>query len=315
MRRLRNRPAGARTTVVRPRPADPSPLPSFRLIAVCFAFAEEDIIEATVMNAFSQGCDRFLLIDHSSPDETVTRAVAAGAEVVATPGADDPFEDTRSRLLDEIATSVSAETLREPTWWLHLDADEFPRGPGGRTIRAYLADLDSGFPVVGSTFYNHYPDREPANVRARHPIDFQPMCERELVAYCAAGHFKHQLLRVDPGAPSPRQWWGLHRPAATAEVPWPEPADGVITHHFPFRAEADFRRRSALVAERIERNRRHPIAGRSDHVSAVYSGDWDQVRLRRTRLGNRPVRLRDWRDFLPADDQAIPRWYEARDEA
>lgn len=296
--------------MAKPQPATPTPLVSFQLVAVCVTFAEQDVIEATVLNAFAQGCDRFLLIDHSSPDETVARALGAGAEHVADIEPLERMEDNRPSLVNDIMATVSAENPSTPTWWLHLDADEFPRGPGGRTIREYLTTLDRRYRVVGSTFLNHYPTGEPANRRRRHPIDDQPMCEPELVSFCGRGHYKHPLLRHDVGASSPRQWWGLHRPEPTPEAPWTEPMDELITHHFQFRNEEDTRRRLDLVGERRSQLRADPVIGRSQVVDALYAGRWQEVRLRRTRVGNRPVRLQDWRDVLPPENQPIARWYD-----
>lgn len=308
VRRVRGRPAGRRTTRERPPPDPVNPVDEFSLVAICFAFAEDDIIEATVLNAFTQGCDRFLLIDHASPDQTISRAVAAGAEHVVDVGADAPFEDTRLKVINELADEVAGASRGRPTWFLHLDADEFPRGPGGRTVREYLAALDSTFRVVGSRFYNHYPMPGVSYLRGGHPIDRQPLCERELVSYCGSGHYKHPLLRHDPGGPTLRQWWGLHRPEDSTSAPWSEPALGIITHHFPFRDEARCRWRMELINERSRRPRREPVTLRSHSVDAVYQGHWSQVRLRHTRLGDRPVQLRHWHDVLGPADHEIARW-------
>ena len=50
------------------------------------------MIEATVKNAFTQGCDRVFLVDNNSPDGTVQQAIAAGAEIAgsfSTPNYDE----------------------------------------------------------------------------------------------------------------------------------------------------------------------------------------------------------------------------------
>jgi len=49
---------------------------------------EEDVVEATVRNAFAQGAEAVYLVDNASTDATVARAEAAGAtvaEIFATP--------------------------------------------------------------------------------------------------------------------------------------------------------------------------------------------------------------------------------------
>jgi hypothetical protein len=48
------------------------------LYAIVVTWMEADVIAATVANALAQGCDRVLLVDNDSPDDTVARAVAAG---------------------------------------------------------------------------------------------------------------------------------------------------------------------------------------------------------------------------------------------
>jgi hypothetical protein len=53
--------------VQRPNPASPDVLDDFKLFAVVGAWMEEDVIEATVRNAFTQGCERVFLVDNESP--------------------------------------------------------------------------------------------------------------------------------------------------------------------------------------------------------------------------------------------------------
>ena len=48
-------------------------------------------------------------------------------------------------------------------WWLWLDADEFPHGPRGLTVREYLETLDRRYRIVGARFINHFPSGEPAS--------------------------------------------------------------------------------------------------------------------------------------------------------
>lgn len=311
-RRILARPVGKRTTVVRRARRPPQPIGSFRLYGICCAFTEEDIIEASVLNAFAQGCERVFLIDHASPDRTVQRAIDVGAEHVADMHAHTPFEEGRLNTVNDLVRDISEDEPGDPIWWLHFDADEFPRGPLHMTVRDYLCTLDARYRVVGSTFVNHYPTDAPANVRAKHPIELQPFCERELFSYCSARHFKHPLQRYDFDAPGIRQCNGLHRPEPSPHAPWAEPRRGIVTHHFQFRNEAETRRRMGLVLERKSKGGQQPIEQRADCLDAVYSGAWSDVRLRRTRLGNRPVRLRHWQDLEPGLD---PSWDVRHDEA
>ena len=61
-----------------PPPGDGDPLDRFGLYAIVVTWMEADVIEATVPNALAQGCDRVLLVDNDSPDDTVPEAEAAG---------------------------------------------------------------------------------------------------------------------------------------------------------------------------------------------------------------------------------------------
>jgi hypothetical protein len=60
-------------------PVDPDTLPEFRFFAVLGTWMEEDVVEATVRNAFAQGVEAVYLVDNASTDATVEWAVAAGA--------------------------------------------------------------------------------------------------------------------------------------------------------------------------------------------------------------------------------------------
>ena len=76
------------TVTTRPNPSPPQPLPEFRFFAVLGTWMEEDIVEATVRNAFAQGVEAVYLVDNASTDATVERALSAGAtlaESFATP--------------------------------------------------------------------------------------------------------------------------------------------------------------------------------------------------------------------------------------
>lgn len=285
----------------------PEPLGAFRLAAVCCAFAEEDVIEATVLNAFAQGVDEVLLIDNESPDGTVEFARAAGATIAGSLHMPVHREDVRIGAINRTVREWTTRFGDDHVWWLHLDADELPTGPGGLTIRQHLAQLDRRFRVVGSTHYDHYPSGPRANERGRHPIDLQPLCERQQTTFCAGGHYKHPLLRADRGGEPLEAGLGTHLPVAGAH-PWPEPRIGLVTHHFQFRDEDATRRRMALIAARVDKER--PVRARMACVDAVYAQRWSEVPLRRTRLGNRPVRPRPYTEVLSGDDARVHRWYD-----
>src|ERR1700674_5907437 len=80
LHRVGLRPAAApRWVVAQAPPAKPAPLEELRLFAIIGAYMEQDVVAATVANAYAQGCERVYLVDNDSSDATVREAVAAGA--------------------------------------------------------------------------------------------------------------------------------------------------------------------------------------------------------------------------------------------
>ena len=122
------------------------------------------MIAATVRNALTQGCQRVILVDNDSPDDTVDLAIAAGAELGATFSTPQLDELLKIRLLNETVARVSEESPHDHIWWLWLDADEFVHGPGGSTVGEMLTTLDRRFRIVGTRYFNHYPDRRPEHL-------------------------------------------------------------------------------------------------------------------------------------------------------
>ena len=283
-----------RTVVTRRGQTPAEPLDEFTLWASIATFAEEDVIEATVANAFAQGCERVFLLDNASPDATVARALAAGAEVVDSWESDAFDEFERSRRANRWMAQLSPDAPTTSVWWLHLDADEFPHGPGTRTVREHLELLDRSYRVVGAEFWNHFPTpgRTPAYERGRHPLDDQPLVEREPFRYCWHGHYKHPLVRVDRGAPTPQLLPGAHLPMRYGGHRMVEPPAGIVVHHMQFRDEETTRARMALTETRLVRD--EPIANRMRFVDAVYQGRWDAAPIVRGRFGNRAPRPKLW---------------------
>ncbi len=191
-------------------PAAAERLPSFGLYAIAVTWMEADVIGATVRNAFTQGCDRVLILDNDSPDDTIAAAKAAGAELAATFSTPELDEPLKIRLLNEIVAETSAASEHDHIWWLWLDADEFVHGPGGETVRAMVSALDRRFRIVGTRYINHYPDRRPEYLPGWHPLDFQPLGEERRGNLCSLGHRKHNLQRWDRAGPPMTCGLGFH---------------------------------------------------------------------------------------------------------
>ncbi|QXT62961.1 glycosyltransferase family 2 protein [Tessaracoccus palaemonis] len=116
---------------------------------------EADIIEAFVRHAFSQGCDRMLIMDNGSTDATL-----AILECLATQFPIHVGRDSEPRYLQDVKMSRLAALARRggAGWVIPMDADEFWFAPGGtvadfvRSGRAdrYRAFMYNGFPSAGT---------------------------------------------------------------------------------------------------------------------------------------------------------------------
>jgi hypothetical protein len=327
LRRLGLRRPSPPWVVDEPQPKDPEPLEECGLLAVLSTWMEADVVAATVRNAIAQGCERVLLLDNNSPDGTVAEAEAAGAELArsfSTPQLDEPL---RMRLLNEIVAEVSAADGREHIWWLWLDADEFVHGPGGITIRQLVDGLDRRFRIVGTRYFNHFPDRRPASLPGFHPIDLQPLCQEKPGNLCRLGHRKHQLQRWDRSGPAITCGTGFH--AARSAVTLIEPHAATFTHHFPYRDEETTRRRFDALCGRDESGRSRvdlydgqirrnagtvsDMSKRRRTLDQVYAGEWAMVENLRRRGDAIGVQPEPWTDVVPTDDAALVRWYDPAD--
>jgi hypothetical protein len=309
---------GADWVEARPQPAHPEPLDEVRLFAVVGTWMEEDVIGATVSNAFAQGCERVYLVDNESTDATVSEAEQAGAELAATFHTDEYDERLRLDVMNDVVRDVSTREGDAHIWWMWLDADEFPHAPRGLTVREFLTALDRRFRVVGCRFVNHFPDRTPAYLPGFHPLDFQPLCEEHALG-CALGHRKHSLQRFDRDGAPIRCGRGFHA-AWSAERPLLEPAEAIYLHHFPYRDEATTRRRLALLCGTDESGRTRVRAGdtaadgmvpRFETLDAVYRGDWSHVRNYREDTEFTVANPIPWTALAGEADAPSARWYGA----
>jgi hypothetical protein len=302
--------------VAEPQPSTVTPLPDARLFGIIGAWMEEDVVGATVANAFAQGCERVYLVDNDSTDGTVAEATRAGAVLAATFATEQYDERLRLDIMNRVVADVSADAGADHIWWLWLDADEFPHGPRATTVREYLDGLDRRFRIVGARFINHYPSGAPAYVPGFHPLDFQPLCEEHAMG-CALKHRKHPLQRYDRGGAPIVCDRGFHR-AASAERPLREPDEAIFVHHFPYREPDVTRRRLALLCGTDDTGATRVIEGddaadgmvpRFQTLDAVYRGDWENVRSYRADRDHTPARPVPWTSLVGDDDARVARWY------
>ena len=312
-RRPRSDRQGARFPLSEPNPGNPDLLSDCRLFAVLGTWMEEDIVEATVANALAQGVEAVYLVDNASTDATVARALGAGAVLAESYRTEVYEERIRMLLMNAVVARVSLASDAAHIWWLWLDADEFPEGPGGTTVAEYVAGLDRRFRLVGSTYYNHFPTGEPQYLSGFHPIEFQKMCQRfvpENPGYCDQTHWKHPLQRFDRRGPFLSSLQGFHGATLLMGERVIEPVGGIVTHHFPYRDEAVTRRRMEMLCGGSNRNGYNDAIGNSsiqkrfDTLDAVYAGQWDKVDSLLTRQAQPGVRLESG-----ADLSSSHRWY------
>jgi len=313
---------GRRWSRATANPPNPDPLP-VRLFGIVGTWHEGDVIEATVHNAFAQGCERVFIVDNESPDDTVERAAAAGAEIACVYHTDYYDERIRLAKMSGIIDAVSSEVAADHVWWLLSDADEFFHGPAGLRVVDYLAGLDGRFRVVGARVFEHFPTTEPANVRDRHPLDYQPSCQETQIAWCSLRHWKHPLIRWDRSGPEVRLEAGFHRARAPVRVE--EPRKGVFMHHFRYRNRLETTERLRRLCEPQEggvvrsalddASQGQDSAARRRWVTLdyVYSQDWAHVE-RQTSRGSRPgVDPRPWTSLVSPADASVARWYSGQE--
>jgi hypothetical protein len=297
-------------------------LSDFKLFAILGSWYEGDVIGATVENAFAQGCEQVFVVDNESPDDTVARAEAAGATLALSFASDQYDEGQRIRLMNETVERISREDGSDHIWWLWLDADEFPHGPDGTTLRQYLEALDRRCRVVGTRYFNHFPTREPEYRSGRHPLDDQPACEefdaREFNV-CREGHWKHPLLRWDRDGLRLEAGWGFHA-AKTSERLF-ESAQPIFTHHFPYRDRVVTTRRLGALCGNTDEGRRDQMfddalgaqggcSKRYGSLDQVYERNWSQVENLHREGSGKGVTPEDWSTLVGESHSRIKRWYD-----
>ncbi|WP_045215186.1 glycosyltransferase family 2 protein [Desulfonatronovibrio magnus] len=209
-------------------------LENFPLYAFIFAYNESDIIESTIKNAFIQGCDKVFVVDHCSDDNTVEKAIDAGAILYDRYNSKYFEEDQKVLIANRCMDEVSSKVNEKHIWWLFIDADELPHGPFGKTIKEYIRSISTEYRVIGSTFLNHYPGNS-IYKPGSNPAFAYPKAEMETLSYCNYNHMKHQLIRYDQDQSRIIIGPGYHIFACDS-CPLVEPIHGIFTHHFPYRS-------------------------------------------------------------------------------
>lgn len=271
---------------------------------------EDDVIYATVRNLLLEGADEVFVLDDASDDDSVSEAEAAGATVIRDES-DGKFDELRRtrRMLEVIDERTRA--AGRPVWWIVVDADEFPRGPRGTTIRDLVRTLPPSVDTVGSRVLEHYPGRTSAPKPRHHPLDELPNARWHDNPSCPAGHWKHQLLRVrEPG--SLRFMFGRHTIAApSGRRPVVESEASLLMHHFPLRGrewtEEKFRlagsaagrygaSSDSFVKQRLEKRLRM--------LGLAYAEEYHLLPNMFPGEPRTGTPVRDWRELVPQAERA-----------
>ena len=245
------------------------------LNAVLCVWNEADIIEACVRNAFAQGVDNVYLIDNGSTDETVPLALAAGARLAATLDTGFFEEKVKYGAINQVIAEVNRDAGQPFTWWLILDADEFPDTGLGLTLRQFLDRLGQAEPnvnLVPAVLLEHLPTHPPYNLPGLHPIHCQPFADR-------FGSNKLPLIRYERGKPHITSMGGAHTYHTEDGSYLTGTAHKLVFHHFNYRRPEDVLRRLRLMTEpRPDGSRR---IDRMDEYSRKHFGlrsmYWDRL--------------------------------------
>ena len=310
---------GRRWSRVEANPLRPGPALPVRLFGIVPTWFEGDVIEATVHNDFAQGCERVFIVYNESPDDTVKRAEAAGAEIASVYHTDFNDMDRRQAEIRGVINTVSPEVAADHVWWLVSDADEFVHAPSGLRIVDDLSRLDRRFRVVVLACSSTSRRVSPRTSLAAIHSTINP-CARNC-RWPGAAFVTGSILfsagtgpvrEVVPGC-------GMHR--VQSPVRMREPREGAFMHHFQYRNRPDTSERLRRLCEAQEdgvvrsaladmlQRQASGARRRWATLDYVYSQDWAHMQ-RRTPRGYRPgVDPKPWTFLVPPADARIARWY------
>lgn len=307
------------------------PATDFKLFALISTWYESDIVEAQIKNCFVHGCDRVLILDNDSPDETREEAIKSGAEIAHVYTTDFYREELRLGLINKIIADETARTRDSCIWWLTVDCDELIYAPNKQSVRSVLQGVDDSCNTVGCYAFDHYPTIKPENIRGFHPVVFQPCGVHRLgtPSVCARNHWKHPLIKVSNGEVVICQTRGLHRPFAKGRTQLVEPEVSLYLHHFMFREEAFTRKRLTALCKPSEslggirrsvvdddRIQSQGAVKRFRHLDNVYAQNWPAVEMCHSQAQHIPkvgIDVKHWTELLPPSQYEPLMWHTEQD--
>ena len=284
--------------------AAPAPTAPVRLYALLGTWNEDDIVYATVRNAFEQGAQRVFVLDDESDDDTCSEAEAAGAEVLRFSNEGWYNVGTQmSRYRDVI--NEQTRLAGAPVWWLIIDADEFVVGPDGSTVAEFIAGLDPRVDVVGCRVLDHYPSGEADYIPRTNPVAVQPLARWRNHPCCPWGHWKHSLVCLrEPDSVRVLGGYHRHRPREGMMI---EPEQSLLMHHIQFRNRVDIEQKLDRAYAPGGR-----LAGRSTYYSSrlryenldlVYRQQWHSIRSVFPGGPRYGMQLEPWQTLVPETER------------
>jgi glycosyltransferase involved in cell wall biosynthesis len=279
-----------------------------RLYGLTMVWNEADVVWATIRNLFVQGADEVFVIDDESTDGTREEARAAGATVIEQRSNGVFLESERTSRIRAFIEAEMACT-NDAVWWLVADADEFPRGPDGGTVRELVESLPAWVDIVGARVLEHVPGGSSSYRRRTHPASTIPLARWYWNPYCPQGHWKHPLFRVcEVNDVFPLR--GRHTVGAADGRRLREAGPSLLTHHVPLRDRARTEAKLAAARERYlpvgVLHSRFKLERRIRIAADQYEGRYDVCENEFPGQRRRGIEVEPWECLVPACEGTLP---------
>ena len=197
-------------------------------------------------------------------------------------------ELARIAMMNAVVGTVSVASERSNIWWLWGDGDEIVVPAGSGTIRSNLERVDPRVRVVGTHYFDHWPDPNAECAPDDGVFGSAPSRHSALPApalsITASTRFRSSCV---PGYQSNV---GLDFTAPCAPSSCSRVSDSsLITHHFPYRHRVATEQRLQKLIEEdrlqshgVELGKESNLSRRSRHLDDVYAGRWDALGLATT---------------------------------
>jgi hypothetical protein len=272
--------------------------------AIISSWYDSDIIYDTVRNCFNNGCTKVFLLDNDSPDNSVSEAIRAGAEVAEIYHTDYYDDDLRIRKQNEFVQRIVESEKHRELWFLSLDSDEFPTGYASDTIQQTLGRIPGDIRTIGSSAIDLYPLKDQIHTIGQHPAScYTHGINRIARCYCELSHWKHVALRYFNGVFDIAQGRGNHRPAHIRpnRTIYEAPSWNLPIFHVPIRNEVNARARLTALCSKTNKQGHHRSIGddlviggqgaikRFHSLDMIYQQQWDKVELPHSQMYGRDI--------------------------